>query len=159
MTRRERDKGRKGEREVAVIYENAGLEVRGLEGAGDHLIVCGEGSGFVLHSETKRQETARPWAWWEQATGDAPPATIPVVHFRRNRSPWLAMLAATDLALILRWAVYGARRRVDELEADDAAPDVPVLRDDDDGGSVPITSRPRASRPTGDLGAPADKRG
>ncbi len=131
MGRRERDKGRKGEREVAVIYENAGLEVRGLEGAGDHLIVCGERSGFVLHSECKRQETARPWAWWEQATSEAPAETIPIVHFRRNRSPWLAMIAATDLALILRYAVYGARRRVDELETGADAP-VPVLRDADE---------------------------
>lgn len=118
MGKTERRKGVKGEREVAAIYEAQGLEVRGLEGSGDHLIVCGEGSGFVIHSETKRQETARPWAWWEQASTEAPPETIPAVHFRRNRSPWLVMLQANDLALILRWAVYGARRRVDELDAD-----------------------------------------
>jgi hypothetical protein len=116
MGRASRDKGRKGEREVAVIFENAGLEVRGLEGAGDHLLICGDASGFTLHSEVKRQDTARPWAWWEQAESEAPPGTIPLVTFRRNRSPWLSMIATTELALILRYAVYGARARVAELE-------------------------------------------
>jgi hypothetical protein len=153
--RSERDKGRRGEREVAMIYEAVALEVRGLEGSGDHLIVCGEGSGFVLHSECKRQEQARPWLWWEQASNEAPPETIPVVHFRRNRSPWLAMLAATDLALILQWAVYGARRRVQELDGGEVAP-VPLLRDDDlRERSVPEAPRPRAARPTRPDGPPA----
>lgn len=115
MGKAERAKGVRGEREIAAMYESAGLEVRGLEGAGDHLIVGGEGSGFVLHSECKRQETARPWAWWAQASSEAPADSIPVVHFRRNRSPWLALIAANDLALILRWAAYGARHRVSEL--------------------------------------------
>jgi hypothetical protein len=114
-----RDKGGRGEREVAAIFERVGLEVRGLEGAGDHLIVCGEGSGFVLHSEVKRQETARPWAWWAQASAEAPPETIALVTFRRNYSPWLSLIATTELALILQWAVYGARHRVAELEADE----------------------------------------
>lgn len=101
MSRSERDKGRKGEREVAALYEARGLEVRGLEGSGDHLIVCASSSGITLHSETKRQETARPWAWWEQATAEAPPGAIVVVHFRRNRSPWLAMIEARQLAYLL----------------------------------------------------------
>lgn len=101
MSRAERDKGRKGEREVAAIYEGMGFEVRGLEGAGDHLIVCDPASGLVIHSEVKRQETARPWAWWEQASSEAPPGTIPVVHFRRNRSPWLALMDAEALAALL----------------------------------------------------------
>jgi Holliday junction resolvase len=101
VSRAERDKGRKGEREVASIFEVAGLEVRGLEGAGDHLIVCGAGEGLVLHSEVKRQETARPWAWWEQASSEAPAGTVAVVTFRRNRSPWLSMLETERLAAIL----------------------------------------------------------
>lgn len=101
MSRSERDKGRKGEREVAAMYEAAGFQVRGLEATGDHLIVCDPASGLTLHSEVKRQETARPWAWWEQASSEAPPGTMPVVHFRRNRSPWLAIVAAEQLAALL----------------------------------------------------------
>lgn len=101
MSRRERDKGLKGEREVAAIYQRHELDVRGLEGSGDHLIVCAEGSGIVLHSEVKRQETARVWLWWEQASGEAEAGAIPVVHFRRNRAPWLVMLNAEQFAQLV----------------------------------------------------------
>lgn len=101
MSRAQRDKGLKGEAEVAAIYRAAGLTVRGLEGVGDHLVVGVPQSGLVLHSEVKRQETARPWLWWEQATSEAPPGTIPVVAFRRNRSRWLAMVDLEQLARLL----------------------------------------------------------
>lgn len=103
VSRRERDKGRRGEREVAVLYESHGLEVRGLEASGDHLVVCGESSGLVIHSETKRQETARPWLWWEQASSETEPGAMTVVHFRRSRSPWLALVdAAAFVELVAR---------------------------------------------------------
>jgi hypothetical protein len=98
MANREREKGRKGEGEVARVYRSAGLEVRGLESGGDHLAVSGLGGAVRLHSEVKRQETARPWAWWEQASTEAPQGTVPVVAFRRNRSPWLALLELAELA-------------------------------------------------------------
>jgi hypothetical protein len=101
VSRAERDKGRVGEAEVAAIYQAAGLQVRGLEGSGDHLIVCEPSSGLVLHSEVKRQETARPWAWWAQASEEAPPGTMPVVAFRRNRSRWLAIVDLEQLAKLL----------------------------------------------------------
>lgn len=105
MSRAERDKGLKGEAEVSAIYTAAGLTVRGLEGSGDHLVVCGPGVWPTLHSEVKRHETARPWAWFEQARAEAPPGTTPVVAFRRNRSPWLALLPLDELAAIVGAAV------------------------------------------------------
>lgn len=101
MSRSERDKGRAGEAEVAAIYAAAGLQVRGLEGSGDHLIVCTGANAPTIHSEVKRQETARPWAWFEQARSEAPPGTVPAVAFRRNRSPWLVMLPLEAFAELL----------------------------------------------------------
>lgn len=101
MSRAERAKGLSGEREVALLYELLGFEVRGLEAAGDHLIVCDAGSQLVLHSEVKRHETARPWAWMAQAWRDAPVGTMPVVHFRRNRSRWHVLLEASSFTAIL----------------------------------------------------------
>lgn len=98
MTNSERVKGRRGEAEVAAIYRRHGLDVRGLEATGDHLIVCDPTSGLVLHSEVKRQETARVWAWWEQASTETEAGAITAVHFRRNRSPWLALVEAEQLA-------------------------------------------------------------
>lgn len=105
MSNRERDKGRKGEAEVAAIYERHGLDVRGLEGSGDHLIVCDPTSGLVIHSEVKRQETARVWAWWEQASAETEAGARTAVAFRRNRSPWLTLIATEEHAeLIARLA-------------------------------------------------------
>lgn len=102
MSRSERDKGLKGEQEVARSWRDRGFTVRGLEGGGDHGIVSDSMTGVRIHSEVKRQETARPWAWYEQAAAEAPPAFIPVVHFRRNRSPWLVLLALDDLQDLLQ---------------------------------------------------------
>ena len=94
MSRVERAKGVRGEREVLELLERAGFEVRGLEATGDHLAI---GHGLTLHVETKRQELARPWAWWEQASSEAPAGTFPLVAFRRSRSRWLAIVDLEEL--------------------------------------------------------------
>lgn len=108
MSGKERRKGQRGEAEVARIYREAGYTVRGLEGGGDHNIVREPGSGVRFHSEVKRQEVARPWLWREQARAEAPPGTIPLVHFRRSASPWVVMLDLADfIALIDRVASTG----------------------------------------------------
>jgi hypothetical protein len=101
MSKRERDKGRKGEAEVAAIYRRHGLDVRGLEGSGDHLIVCEPSTGLVIHSEVKRQETARVWAWWEQASSETEAGASTAVAFRRNRSPWLTLTTTEAHAELL----------------------------------------------------------
>lgn len=98
MSRRERDKGVRGEREVLEVLERHGFEVRGLEASGDHLAL---GHGLVLHVETKRQEVARPWAWYEQAASEAPAGSLPLVAFRRSRSPWLALVSLEAFADVL----------------------------------------------------------
>ena len=78
-----REKGQKGELEVRRLLERYGFAVRGLEGGGDHLA---SGYGLVLHSETKRCEVARPWAWDLQSSSEAPAGTVAAVFFRRSRS-------------------------------------------------------------------------
>lgn len=98
MSAAERRKGVRGEREVLEVFRRAGFTVRGLEGSGDHLAL---GYGLVLHVESKRQETARPWAWWEQASNETPAGAHTVVAFRRSRSPWLAMVDLETLAELL----------------------------------------------------------
>jgi hypothetical protein len=95
MSRRERDKGVRGEREVLTMLERHGFTVRGLEATGDHLAF---GHGLVLHVESKRQETARPWAWLAQAEPETPPGAITLVAFRRNHSKWYALIGLDDLA-------------------------------------------------------------
>lgn len=104
MSRRERDKGRVGEAEVANIYRAHGLTVRGLEGGGDHLLACPADGMPAFHSEVKRQETARVWDWFAQAQAEAPPGAVPLVAFRRNRSPWLGLIALDHLATLIELA-------------------------------------------------------
>lgn len=98
MSGRERRKGVAGEREVLAIYREAGLEVRGLEATGDHLVI---GGCRVLHSESKRQEVWRPHLWIAQAEQEAPASTVPVVAMRRSRGRWYGLLPLEDLAFIV----------------------------------------------------------
>lgn len=81
----QRVKGRRAEREVALILEAHGFTVRGLEGGGDHVAV---GHGVTLHVEVKRQERGFRTAWAAQARDEAPPGSLPVVIYRRSRAPW-----------------------------------------------------------------------
>jgi hypothetical protein len=104
-----RTKGRNGEREVANIWRAAGLEVRGLEGSGDHLVI---GGPVTVHSEVKRQERLKLPEWLRQAAAEAPSGTIAVVSFRQNignfgyRDPnkvtdWYSCLPTVDLAELI----------------------------------------------------------
>jgi hypothetical protein len=95
VTRRTRSKGVVGEREVAKVWRDHGLEVRGLEASGDHLVMA---APYPIHSEVKRQERLRLPEWLAQAAKEAPAGTIPVVSFRQNRGEWFAALRLEDLA-------------------------------------------------------------
>lgn len=102
MSKRERDKGLVGEREVKHIFTEHDWQIRGLDGQGDNIAIKLWWGGTskpraVLHIETKRQETLRLPAWLRQAAEEAPPGTKPVVCFRQNRGQWYAALPLDDL--------------------------------------------------------------
>jgi hypothetical protein len=97
-----RTKGVVGEREVRHIFEQAGFEVRGLEGQGDHLVVRDQTSSRDLHLESKRQERLRVTEWIRQAEAECPTGCVPVVCFRRSRERWYAVLALEDLVDVLQ---------------------------------------------------------
>src|SRR5205809_6372189 len=104
MAANSRRKGLTGEREVARIWQRAGFEVRGLEGLGDHVVVCG--NGVTIHSEVKRAERLKLPEWLRQAAAEAPQGTVPVVAFRQNRGEWYGALPLTDLVEIAALAAY-----------------------------------------------------
>lgn len=101
MAASQRRKGVRGELEVRDVFQAVGFDCDRTPNSGA-LRITGDLYGTVpAHLEVKRQETARPWAWWEQATSEAPAGAMPVVAFRRSRSPWLAIVSLEQLATLM----------------------------------------------------------
>lgn len=100
MSKASRDKGIRGEWEVKTAFQTGGFAVRGLEGEGDQLIVCG--AGLTLHVEVKRAESLRMSEWSRQAETEAPQGTVPILAYRRNREPWRVAIKLDDLIAVLR---------------------------------------------------------
>lgn len=99
MSKKSRDKGLLGELQVRHVFEEAGFPVRGLEGLGDQLVVCGD--AVTLHVEVKRAEHLRMSEWSKQAESEAPPGVVPLVVYRRNREPWRVSILLDDLIALL----------------------------------------------------------
>lgn len=100
MSKKSRDKGLVGEREVKAAFQLAGFDARGTEGQGDHLVVCA--AGVTLHVEVKRAEALRMSDWSKQAEGEAPQGTLPLLIYRRSREPWRVSIKLDDLLALLR---------------------------------------------------------
>lgn len=98
-----RDKGQRGELEVAEIIRKAGFEAhRGRQYSG------GDESPDVAHSipgvhfEVKRTEKLALWQAIEQAKRDAGDGRVPVVAHRPNRREWIAVVSLDYLLQLLR---------------------------------------------------------
>lgn len=104
MSRAERDKGARGEREVAALFRAQGFDCDRTPNSGG-LRVKGDLAGTVpAHIEVKRQEVIRLPTWIRQAEQDAPPDATPVVAFRQSLGTWYACLPLADLAALMRRA-------------------------------------------------------
>ncbi len=106
MSRAERAKGARGEREVAAVLRARRLPVDRTARQGG-LVVRGDLTGVPgYHFEVKRQETLRLPAWLRQMERDvAGTENVPVLVFRTNtRGPvgeWHAVVRLRDLAKLL----------------------------------------------------------
>ena len=104
--KRSRDKGKRGEREVAKIFQEAGFHARrsvqynGRPGtAADVVGVPG------LHIEVKLVEKESIRAWYRQAQRDAhasPENEMPVIVHRKSREPWLVTMSLEDFIKIIK---------------------------------------------------------
>lgn len=95
-----RDKGARGEREVADLLRSYGLDAWRTPNSGG-LRTKGDLEGVPgYHFEVKRQEVLRLPLWTRQAQGDADGA-IPVVAYRQNRGEWFACLPLGELAHLI----------------------------------------------------------
>ena len=101
MGARERNKGARGERELAAWLRQRGYAARRgrqYQGSPDSPdVVC---SDVPFHFECKRAERIRLYAAMAQAIADAGDKVAVVAH-RRNRGEWLAVLRLEDLITIL----------------------------------------------------------
>ena len=104
MTINSRDKGARGERELADFLRQHGVDAR--RGQQFH---GGPGSPDVVadipgvHLECKRVEKGSLYDWMAQATRDAG-GKIPVVAHRRNNKEWVAILPMKDLLYLINRA-------------------------------------------------------
>ena len=103
MTINSRDKGARGERELANFLRQHGVDARrGQQFNG------GPGSPDVVtdilgaHFECKRVEKGSLYDWLAQATRDAGPGKRPIVAHRRNNKAWVAILPLKDLLSLLK---------------------------------------------------------
>lgn len=96
MSKFSRDKGKRGEREVALILREHGFEARrgqqycGANGDADVIGIPG------LHIEVKRTEKFRMYEALDQARNDAREDELPVVFTRKNNCDWVACLRLDD---------------------------------------------------------------
>ena len=103
--RHSRNKGKRGEREVAKIFRDAGYPARrsvqynGRPGtAADVVGVPG------MHIEVKFVEKERIREWYRQAERDARASIkqeIPIVVHRKIREPWLVTMSLDDFIRLL----------------------------------------------------------
>jgi len=97
-----RAKGQRGESEMRAVFEAHGFRVqasqRNLGGSqGDATVIAVR---HVLHVECKRRERFNVWEALAQAEAECG-ELMPVVAFRRNRSPWYAAIRLETLAELL----------------------------------------------------------
>lgn len=105
MGKTSRDKGKRGERELANALKNLGYEARrgqqysGTETSADVVGLPG------VHIECKRTEQLRLYDALEQAETDAGDSgDIPAVFHRRNKKPWVVVMRLDDWLELYRKA-------------------------------------------------------
>lgn len=98
-----REKGKRGERQVAEIFRRLlgtptrrGRQYSGL-GAPDVVDHIPE-----THCEVKLQEKSRLDEWFDQACKDAKPGEVPFVVHRRSNRPWMITFRFEDLLRFFR---------------------------------------------------------
>jgi hypothetical protein len=98
-----RGKGARGEREfIAVHLAPYWPEAkRNLDQFGDDKRDAINCAG--AHWQIKRTEKLALWAAIAQAETEATAGAVPIVAFRRNRSPWYCALRAEYMTALLAW--------------------------------------------------------
>lgn len=102
-----REKGKRGEREVAALLREHGFEAkRGVQytGGADSPDVCHDMDGF--HIEVKLVEALKLYDALDQANGDKRPADDALVFHRRNHKPWVVIMDAEAFLKLMTRFVF-----------------------------------------------------
>lgn len=104
MSRTSREKGKRGERELAAALRGYGYDCRrgqqycGASGDADVIGLSG------IHIEAKRTERLSLYDAMSQAISDARPGELPAVFHRKNHSPWVVVMRLDDwIELYREW--------------------------------------------------------
>ena len=104
MGKMSRVKGAKGEREIAKILRESGLDPnaeRGQQRKGGpespDVKTC-----LPIHFEVKRTEQPKLYKAYAQAQDESAQVSIPVVVHRKNGEKWMAFLSLEHLIKIIR---------------------------------------------------------
>ena len=110
MGKASRDKGKRGERDLAKVFREHGYDARrGVQycGANGDADVTGLPG---IHVECKRVEKLNFYEAMIQAAHDARPGELPAVFSRRNNSPWLVTMRLEDwMPLFQEWELNRSR--------------------------------------------------
>lgn len=102
MGKMSRDKGKRGERELAGFLRSHGYDARrgqqycGADGSADVVGLPG------MHIECKRTEALRLYDALAQAKGDVRPGEMPAIFHRKNNCQWVVVMDAADWMEIYR---------------------------------------------------------
>lgn len=104
MGKLSREKGKRGERELAALFRKYGYGAR----RGQQFAGSPDSPDVVtdlewLHVECKRTEVLNVYKALEQAETDAG-MKLPVVFHRKNKQPWVAILRAEEFLSLIRQA-------------------------------------------------------
>ena len=102
MGKPSRDKGKLGELEMVHVLRAAGWPdaERTSNGREQGLGDIANGPKDV-YMEVRRREKLNVWASFEEASRKAPMGYLPLVAFRRSRSPWLTVVELDEMLPLL----------------------------------------------------------
>lgn len=107
MAKASRDKGARGEREVAAIFRDAGFAGCERTPNSGGLHIPGDLVGLEgIHVESKRYGSRVRWdEWWPQAVTEAPTGTLPLLAMRADKGEWVGAAPLTELVALLAKAL------------------------------------------------------
>lgn len=99
-----RNKGKRLELDAAALLRGIGFQgaercqqFQGLGSDGDIRV-----PGVPIHWEVKGRQAIRVYTWMDQALADCRRGRVPTVMMKGDRRPWLLMLRAGDLPMLVK---------------------------------------------------------